>query len=57
VCAFVFIDYSGDVCHGCLQVKAVVQDFYESLLPLPSQFELPRDYRNRFLHMKDLSEW
>lgn len=38
-------------------VKAVVQDFYESLLPVPSQFELPGEYRNRFLHVKDLEEW
>ncbi|XP_012941088.1 N-acetylglucosamine-1-phosphotransferase subunits alpha/beta [Aplysia californica] len=38
-------------------VKAILQDFYESLLPLQSQFELPRDYRNRFLHMDDLREW
>ncbi|XP_076472169.1 N-acetylglucosamine-1-phosphotransferase subunits alpha/beta-like isoform X2 [Babylonia areolata] len=38
-------------------VKAVVQDFYESMLPVPSQFELPREYRNRFLHMDDLTEW
>ena len=29
-------------------VKAVLQDFYEALFPLVSQFELPRDYRNRF---------
>ncbi|KAH9518792.1 hypothetical protein Btru_006280 [Bulinus truncatus] len=38
-------------------VKAILQDFYESLLPIPSQFELPRDYRNRFLHMSELREW
>ncbi|CAL1547114.1 unnamed protein product [Lymnaea stagnalis] len=38
-------------------VKAILQDFYESLLPIPSQFELPRDYRNRFLHMNELREW
>ncbi|BFZ05151.1 hypothetical protein BsWGS_08190 [Bradybaena similaris] len=38
-------------------VKAILQDFYESLVPVPSQFELPRDYRNRFLHMDELREW
>ncbi|XP_067346124.1 N-acetylglucosamine-1-phosphotransferase subunits alpha/beta [Channa argus] len=38
-------------------VKAVLRDFYESMFPLPSQFELPREYRNRFLHMEDLQEW
>lgn len=38
-------------------VKAVLRDFYESMFPLPSQFELPREYRNRFLHMAELHEW
>ncbi|XP_071956276.1 N-acetylglucosamine-1-phosphotransferase subunits alpha/beta-like [Antedon mediterranea] len=38
-------------------VKAVLQDFYESLFPLPSQFELPPEYRNRFLHMDELYKW
>lgn len=38
-------------------VKAVLRDFYESMFPIPSQFELPREYRNRFLHMNELQEW
>lgn len=38
-------------------VKAVLRDFYESMFPLMSQFELPREYRNRFLHMEELQEW
>ncbi|XP_053110179.1 N-acetylglucosamine-1-phosphotransferase subunits alpha/beta isoform X2 [Hemicordylus capensis] len=38
-------------------VKAVLRDFYESLFPIPSQFELPREYRNRFLHTHELQEW
>uniref|UniRef100_A0AAV2J081 N-acetylglucosamine-1-phosphotransferase subunits alpha/beta n=1 Tax=Knipowitschia caucasica TaxID=637954 RepID=A0AAV2J081_KNICA len=38
-------------------VKAVLRDFYESMFPLASQFELPREYRNRFLHMDELQEW
>uniref|UniRef100_A0A673ZQ18 N-acetylglucosamine-1-phosphotransferase subunits alpha/beta n=1 Tax=Salmo trutta TaxID=8032 RepID=A0A673ZQ18_SALTR len=37
-------------------VKAVLRDFYESMFPLTSQFELPREYRNRFLHMGELQE-
>uniref|UniRef100_A0A8D0VW86 N-acetylglucosamine-1-phosphotransferase subunits alpha/beta n=1 Tax=Sus scrofa TaxID=9823 RepID=A0A8D0VW86_PIG len=37
-------------------VKAVLRDFYESMFPIPSQFELPREYRNRFLHMHELQE-
>ncbi|XP_076153324.1 N-acetylglucosamine-1-phosphotransferase subunits alpha/beta-like [Alosa pseudoharengus] len=38
-------------------VKAVLRDFYESMFPLPSQFELPREHLNRFLHMRELQEW
>ncbi|KAG8138257.1 hypothetical protein E2320_004164 [Naja naja] len=38
-------------------VKAVLRDFYESMFPIPSQFELPREYRNRFLHTQELQEW
>ncbi|KAA0721026.1 N-acetylglucosamine-1-phosphotransferase subunits alpha/beta [Triplophysa tibetana] len=38
-------------------VKAVLRDFYESMFPLSSQFELPKEYRNRFLHMTELQEW
>ena len=38
-------------------VKAVLVDFYESILPNPSEFELPREYRNRFLHTTELREW
>lgn len=38
-------------------MKAVLRDFYESMFPIPSQFELPREYRNRFLHMHELQEW
>lgn len=38
-------------------VKAVLRDFYESMFPLASQFELPREYRNRFLHMGELQDW
>uniref|UniRef100_A0A8D0L517 N-acetylglucosamine-1-phosphotransferase subunits alpha/beta n=1 Tax=Sphenodon punctatus TaxID=8508 RepID=A0A8D0L517_SPHPU len=38
-------------------VKAVLRDFYESMFPIPSQFELPREYRNRFLHTHELQEW
>ncbi|XP_075250719.1 N-acetylglucosamine-1-phosphotransferase subunits alpha/beta-like isoform X2 [Convolutriloba macropyga] len=38
-------------------VRAVIQDFYEGLYPLQSQFELPREYRNRFLHVDELQSW
>ncbi|KAK7480398.1 hypothetical protein BaRGS_00028317 [Batillaria attramentaria] len=55
-----FICLNDNIDHGSEEaktVKAVVQDFYEALLPVPSQFELPREYRNRFLHVQDLEEW
>ena len=35
----------------------ILLDFYESLYPTPSQFELSPQYRNRFLHMAELNEW
>lgn len=38
-------------------IKALLVDFYESLFPIPSQFELPRDYRNRFLYVSELNEF
>lgn len=38
-------------------IKALLVDFYQSLFPIPSQFELPVEYRNRFLHISDLNEW
>ncbi|PIK44712.1 hypothetical protein BSL78_18434 [Apostichopus japonicus] len=41
---------------GAKMVKAVLQDYYEAMFPIPSQFELPREYRNRFLHIDELSE-
>ncbi|XP_034233894.1 N-acetylglucosamine-1-phosphotransferase subunits alpha/beta [Thrips palmi] len=38
-------------------VRAVLRDFYHSFFPLPSQFELPLDMRNRFLHVSELEGW
>ena len=35
----------------------MIQDFYEGIYPIQSQFELPREYRNRFLHLDELDEW
>jgi len=37
--------------------RALLQDMYESLLPQPSSFELPPEFRNRFLHMTELQAW
>lgn len=39
------------------QVKAVLKDFYEAMFPIPSQFELPKNFRNKYLNVKDLDYW
>ncbi|CAL8318384.1 unnamed protein product [Lota lota] len=55
-----FICLNDNIDHGhkdASTVKAVLRDFYESMFPLASQFELPREYRNRFLHIDELQEW
>ena len=39
------------------QSQLLMQDFYLSMFPTTSQFELPPNYRNRFLYVKDLNEW
>lgn len=28
-----------------------------SLFPQPSKFELPKDFRNKFLYMSELNDW
>lgn len=38
-------------------VKSVLRDFYETFFPRESQFELPPDYRNKFLDVQILTEW
>ncbi|XP_050452786.1 N-acetylglucosamine-1-phosphotransferase subunits alpha/beta isoform X2 [Cataglyphis hispanica] len=38
-------------------VRALLNDFYRSLYPLRSSFELPAQYRNRFSHRQELLEW
>lgn len=38
-------------------VHAVLVDYLESVLPVPSSFELPLDYRNKFLHASELARW
>lgn len=38
-------------------VKAVLYDFYLSLFPKASKFELPSDLRNRFLYVDELETW
>lgn len=38
-------------------IRAVLIDFFHSLFPKPSQFELPVDYRNRYLYYEDFVVW
>ncbi|XP_072758380.1 N-acetylglucosamine-1-phosphotransferase subunits alpha/beta isoform X2 [Anoplolepis gracilipes] len=38
-------------------VRALLNDFYRSLYPLRSTFELPAQYRNRFSYRHELLEW
>lgn len=38
-------------------VYALLNDFYRSLYPLRSSFELLPQYRNRFSHKHELYEW
>lgn len=42
---------------GADLAKLILVDFYESLFPIPSKFEIPGQYRNRFLHLNELKEW
>lgn len=36
---------------------SVLIDFYESLLSVPSSFELPPQYRNKFTHVSELESY
>ncbi|CAH1118559.1 unnamed protein product [Phaedon cochleariae] len=38
-------------------VTSLLLDFYLSLFPHPSKFELPDDIRNKFLYVRDLNGW
>jgi len=38
-------------------IRALLNDFYRSLYPLRSTFELPAQYRNRFSHRHELLQW
>merc|ERR1719154_172848 len=38
-------------------VRAVLRDYFDSVLPIPSIFELDPRYRNRYLHIKELKYW
>uniref|UniRef100_A0A6A7G249 N-acetylglucosamine-1-phosphotransferase subunits alpha/beta-like n=2 Tax=Hirondellea gigas TaxID=1518452 RepID=A0A6A7G249_9CRUS len=38
-------------------IMALMQDTYEALFPQPSSFELPANYRNKFLYVSELEAW
>lgn len=38
-------------------IYQLLDDFYLSFFPQPSQFELPPNYRNRFDHWRDYQRW
>ncbi|KAK9754076.1 Stealth protein CR2, conserved region 2 [Popillia japonica] len=40
--------------HNLSTINAIWYDFYLSLFPVPSKFELPSEYRSRFAYVKDL---
>ncbi|XP_054609099.1 N-acetylglucosamine-1-phosphotransferase subunits alpha/beta-like isoform X1 [Dunckerocampus dactyliophorus] len=55
-----FICLNDDIDHSksnANEVKAMLAEFYKAMFPQPSQFELPKDKTNRFLHMDDLQKW
>lgn len=55
-----FVCLNDNINHGKKDaelIKALLVDFYQSLFPIPSQFELPLEYRNRFLRVSELKEW
>ncbi|KAK3755467.1 hypothetical protein QZH41_005971 [Actinostola sp. cb2023] len=54
---FVCLNDNIDHSQNATLVRALLVDFYKSLFPIPSQFELPANFRNRFLYVDDLNEW
>ena len=55
-----FVCLNDNIDHGKKDaelIKALLVDFYQSLFPIPSQFELQQEYRNRFLYVSELNEF
>ena len=55
-----FVCINDDIDHDradSKRVRHVLREFYESMFPLSSQFELKSNLRNRFLYKHDLDEW
>ncbi len=40
-----------------LKVQSLLLDFLESVLPTPSTFELSPEYRNKFTHVSQMTNW
>ena len=38
-------------------IRAHLLDFFESMFPVPSQFELPPNYRNKYLHLNEFAKY
>ncbi|XP_077401637.1 N-acetylglucosamine-1-phosphotransferase subunits alpha/beta-like isoform X2 [Vanacampus margaritifer] len=55
-----FVCINDDIDHtksNAMGVKKKLMEFYQSMLPQPSQFELHKDMPNKFLHMDELRQW
>lgn len=55
-----FICINDNINHGSESahtVKSLIKEFYMSFYPIPSPFELPPNYRNRFFYMDEYSQW
>ncbi|XP_054165085.1 N-acetylglucosamine-1-phosphotransferase subunits alpha/beta-like [Oppia nitens] len=51
-------DHNSDGKHNNIsQIKQMLVDFYESIFPMRSQFELPLGQTNRFTCIHDYSQW
>ena len=48
------IDHATD---SAFTVKSLIKEFYISLFPIPTPFELPYNYRNRFTYYDEYMEW
>ena len=48
------IDHATD---SAFTVKSIIKEFYVSLFPIPTSFELPLNYRNRFNNYDEYMEW
>lgn len=50
-------DMDGNRVEDNERVQMFLWDFYESILPVPSQFELPMEFQNKFTRLNDIRQW